>query len=118
MTTLSKPSDLHYRDLLVRCPTETGLICLSDLWIADRSPTGKKPSSWIQLKSTQKLFRRLIQATDEVLCGQRITEIPGIFETDGLNEECYAAIEIAVIYARFLSAECFEWALAHLALLN
>lgn len=82
--------------------------------MAERSSSNKSPSRWAQLSSAQKLFKSFIQVTDEASDEQVITEIPGIFELDKLDEKIYAAADITVVYARFLSIECYEWAIDNL----
>src|SRR5262249_5479990 len=47
---------------------------------------------------------------------ETISAIPGFLETrqEGRELLTYATPELAIVYARFLSAECYEWALTTL----
>jgi hypothetical protein len=83
--------------------------------------------TWIRLDTTQALLKRLVEQRGAVpVWSERkkkghpnqeiITEIPRILETtreDGVLLT-YSTTELAVVYARFLSVECYEWALTAL----
>ncbi|NEQ66798.1 MAG: KilA-N domain-containing protein [Symploca sp. SIO2D2] len=121
-------SNFQYQGLSIRRQPGTGLVCLTDLWKAQCSPTKDRPLAWIRLELTQLLLKRLAEETGVVPVwserkrkgnhSQRIiTEIPGILETRSEEGKLltYSSTELAVVYARFLSAECYEWALTTLA---
>ena len=121
------PVPLTYQGLLIEYHAATGLICLTDLWQAQCAPTSQRPLAWVRLEATQKLLNRLAQqAGVEPLYAERqrqghaaeqlIVAVPDRLETteaDG-NLRTYATTELAVVYARYLGAECYEWALANL----
>lgn len=106
---------LHYRGLVIRRQPESGLICLTDIWKAQRSPSESSPSAWACLNTTQALLRRLAEQkappSEEI-----ITAIPGILETTQEAGELltYSTPELTIVYARYLSTECYEWTLTAL----
>lgn len=120
--------DLLYRGQMIRVDASGGLICLTDLWEAEGHPAEKDPTLWVKLAATQSLLRQLSTsptapprptalAGDSGESGQLITVLPGLLEI-GTGEKAgqlYSALELCIAYARFLSAECYEWSLAALA---
>lgn len=126
MTNLPKADNLHYQGLRIDRQPETGLVCLTDMWKAQCSPAKNRPLTWVCLESTQELLKRLVRKTGTVPVwserkqkdnpsGRIVTEIPAILETTregGLRT--YSTPELAVVYARFLAVECYEWALTAL----
>ncbi len=125
---MSQSSSLVYQGLPIEYHTATGLICLTDLWQAQCATTQQRPLAWVRLEATQKLLSQLLAQTGaEPLYSewqrsgqapqQLIVAIPDLLETtevDG-NLRTYAALELAVVYARYLAPECYQWALANLA---
>lgn len=118
---------LYYRGQSIHRQSETSLICLSDLWNVQGGDIGKSPLDWIRLETTQKLLKNLIEPNETVLVlfqsenneppdEQLVAEISGILETTGEGQELctYATEELAAVYARFLSLECYKWAMEHL----
>lgn len=118
---------LIYQGLPIKRHQATGLISLTDLWQAQCAPTQQRPLAWVRLEATQKLLKHLAGQTGiEPLYAERqrsgqaaerlIMAIPDgleTLETDG-DLQTYATLELAVVYARYLSADCYEWALANL----
>ena len=47
MTNFSEPGNLYYKGLLINRQPDAGLVCLSDIWKAERTSENKKPSAWI-----------------------------------------------------------------------
>ena len=120
-------NNLYYQGLLIHRQADTGLACLTDLWKAQGSPAKNRPLAWMCLEATQELLKRLVEQTgaDPIWSERKqkahpsepiITEIPGLLETirEGGELLTYASTELAVVYARFLSVECYEWVLANL----
>ena len=110
---------LFYQGHPIHCQEEFGLICLTDFWEAHCNPVKNKPLEWIRLGDTQTLLKKLAERTGATPIRSRyksekiISEIPGILETHIQSDKIYiySTIELAVIYARSLSIECYEWAL-------
>lgn len=120
-------NNLHYQSFIIHRQPDTGLVCLTDMWKAQCSPAKNRPLVWVRLDTTQTLLKRLVEQTGTVpvwskskqkgrSSQQIITEIPGILETteEGGELRTYSTTELAVVYARFLSVECYEWALTAL----
>jgi KilA-N domain len=119
---------LEYQGFPIEYHTSTGLICLNDLWRAQCSSASKRPLAWVRLAATQKLLKRLSEQIEVKprwsqqyqsgkVVERFIVEIPGkleTFEVDN-NFRTYTTTELAVVYARFLAPECYEWSLANLA---
>jgi hypothetical protein len=118
-----------YQGQTVHRQSETGLICLTDLWQVQGSIFEKTPLDWVRLKTTQKLLKGLVEPNETVVVwseseakGQSsaneplIAEVPGVLEVTQEEDELrtYATEELAVVYARFLSVDCYEWALENL----
>ena len=128
MSQFGSSSSLSYQGLSIEYLPATGLVCLTDLWRAQCSPASQRPLAWVRLEATQKLLQRLTQQTgvDPLLSKrqrpgqepeQLIMAIPGILETteeDG-DLRTYATSDLAVVYARYIAPECYDWALANLA---
>jgi hypothetical protein len=111
-----------YQGLPIRRQPDSDLVCLTDLWKAQGSPNERRPLDWVHLETTQALLKRLAEPTEPVLEPEKhpseeiVTEIPELLETtiEGREPLTYATTELAVAYARFLSVDCYEWALANL----
>jgi len=120
--TRSSANYLSYQGLPIRRQPDSDLICLTDLWKAQGSLKERRPLDWVHLEATQTLLKPLDLTTDAVLELENhpreeiVTEIPQLLETIIESRELltYATTELAVAYARFLSVECYEWALANL----
>jgi hypothetical protein len=126
MTNFSE-NNLCYQGLAIRRQPETGLVCLTDIWKTHRNSVKNDPLDWVCLDTTQVLLRQLVKQTsiipiwsqhkqkgqpgEEIIIG-----IPGILETTNVDEDLltYSTPELAVVYARFLSVKCYEWALTAL----
>ena len=123
MNNLRETGNLHYQGLIIHRQPETGLVCLTDMWQAQCSPAKNRPLAWVRLEATQELLKRLVKQTGAVpvwverkhqahSSERTITEIPGIFETTRVGGiQTYSTPDLAVVYARFLAVECYEWAL-------
>lgn len=113
---------LFYQGLPIRRQPDSDLVCLTDLWKAQGSPNERRPLDWVHLETTQALLKSLAEPTEPVLEPEKhpseeiVTEIPELLETtiEGREPLTYATTELAVAYARFLSVDCYEWALANL----
>lgn len=95
---------LQFRGTVIRRPELSPLICLTDLWIAVGNPD-LRPTLWLQNHAGAALRKYQGQAADEQV------EIPGVVEIDPQDNAIYSIPEVAILYARFLSRECYEWAL-------
>ena len=120
---------IYYQGKTIHRQAETGLICLTDLWNFQGSVEAKSPLNWVRLETTQTLLSSLVDPNETVVVWaedsakepsntnqQLIAEIPGILETTKQGQELwtYATEELVVVYARFLSAECYQWSLEYL----
>ncbi|MDF5732026.1 MAG: hypothetical protein PUP92_29495 [Rhizonema sp. PD38] len=63
MYQFSSSSSLSYHGLPIEYHPATGLVCLTDLWLAQYSPASQRPLTWVRLESTQKLLKRLAKQT-------------------------------------------------------
>jgi hypothetical protein len=127
MSHFSALSSLSYQGFPIDYHHATGLICLTDLWHAQSSPTSQRPLAWVRMETTQVILKRLAQQTNvEPLWSERqhsiqgadrlIVGVPGILETvseDG-DLRTYATTNLSILYANFLASECHEWAMTNL----
>ncbi|MFM2304382.1 MAG: hypothetical protein RLZZ135_1792 [Cyanobacteriota bacterium] len=127
MSHFSALSSLSYQGFSIDYHHATGLICLTDLWHAQSSPTSERPLAWVRMETTQVILKRLAQQTTvEPLWSERqhsvqgadrlIVGVPGILETvteDG-DLRTYATTNLSIVYANFLASECHEWAMTNL----
>jgi KilA-N domain len=119
---------LEYQGFPIEYNAATRLICLNDLWRAQCSLASKRPLAWVRVAATQKLLKKVSNRTaiepqwsqqqqPGTTAEKLIVRIPGNLETFEIdnNFRTYATTELAVVYARFLASECYEWALVNLA---
>jgi hypothetical protein len=126
---MTNSNSFLYQGQTIHRQSETGLICLTDLWQIQGSIFEKTPLDWVRLETTQKLLKGLVEPNETVVVwseseakGQSsaneplIAEVPGVLEVTQEGNELwtYATEELAVVYARFLSVDCYEWALENL----
>jgi hypothetical protein len=126
---MTNSNSFLYQGQTIHRQSETGLICLTDLWQVQGSIFEKTPLDWVRLKTTQKLLKGLVEPNETVVVWSEseakvqsstneplIAEVPGVLEVTQEGDELrtYATEELAVVYARFISVECYEWALENL----
>lgn len=126
MANFHSPSNLYYRNTLIHCHSITGLISLTDLWKAEQGLASKRPLAWIRQEVIQKLLKRLSEQTGMPIwleakppeSGNQsvIISIPGMLETSKTSHGIvtYTMPELALVYAQFLSENCYNWALQQL----
>ncbi|HHP7243709.1 MAG TPA: hypothetical protein ACFE0H_03380 [Elainellaceae cyanobacterium] len=121
------PSSLTYQGLFIDYQPSTGLVCLTDLWQAQCSPTKQRPLAWMRLGATQTILKQIADCAqvEPVLAEWHhlqksqhpyIWGIPGVLETvehDG-TLRTYASRDLATVYAQFLAPECYQWAVESL----
>lgn len=115
---MSKLSAVEYNGFSIHCHRKGCLVCITDMWKAEGSPSSKRPQDWIELQATQQLLQSLSSksAVTALLDSQgRITSAPKILERQsGRYGGTYAIRELALDYAQFLSVEFHQWALTAL----
>lgn len=92
---------LQYRGQVVRLHPTHHFVCLSDLWRAEGCPADRHPGSWLRGDAA-----RWLRSAPGAAPAARMLEV-----LEGERTVVFADAEIATLYARYLSPECYEWAL-------
>lgn len=77
------------------------MLCLTDMWKAGRSPSGRGPADWLALSSVKE-FMACVDASYNA--GKS-----GILTKKGKNGGTYAHWQIGLSYAKYLSPEFHVW---------
>jgi prophage antirepressor-like protein len=105
-----------YKNVLIRCRQEDGLISISDIWKAEGKPRKGRPDEWIKSRLVQEQLKAIaedIAATVKYYPNGAIACVEGFLEIVRGGIDVVQGVlgnpDFAIGYAKFLSEECGQW---------